>query len=346
MHMHMADALISPAVGGTMWAATAGLTMYSARKLKENPDEHIVPLMGVLGAFIFAAQMINFTIPATGSSGHLGGGMILAILLGPYAAFLTMASVLTVQALFFADGGLLALGCNIFNLGFFPCFIAYPFIYKKIAGEQPTQGRILLGAMVSAILGLQMGAFGVVVETLFSGISELPFSTFVLLMQPIHLGIGIVEGLVTAAVVSFVWKAHPEALAMAKSSAPAKAHSHKPLLIGLALFAVVAGGMLSWFASTHPDGLEWAIKGVTGKEEVEAPKAGAHGVLASLQEKLAFLPDYDFRKPEGEPEAKKEESWPDVNPGKSLAGVLGAAITLLLVGAIGFGLKKYASHHG
>ena len=344
--MHMADALISPAVGGTMWAATAGLTYYSARKLKENPDEHIVPLMGVLGAFIFAAQMINFTIPATGSSGHLGGGMILAILLGPYAAFLTMASVLTVQALFFADGGLLALGCNIFNLGFFPCFIAYPFIYKKIAGEQPTQGRILLGAMVSAILGLQMGAFGVVVETLFSGISELPFSTFVLMMQPIHLGIGIVEGLVTAAVVSFVWKAHPETLAMAKSSAPAKAHSHKPLLIGLALFAVVAGGMLSWFASTHPDGLEWAIKGVTGKEEVEAPKAGAHGVLAALQEKLAFLPDYDFKKPEGEQEAKKEESWPDVNPGRSLAGVLGAAITLLLVGAIGFGLKKYAGHHG
>jgi cobalt/nickel transport system permease protein len=68
-------------------------------------------------AFIFTAQMINFTIPGTGSSGHLGGGMILAILLGPYAGFLTMASVLAVQALFFADGGLMALGCNIFNLG-------------------------------------------------------------------------------------------------------------------------------------------------------------------------------------------------------------------------------------
>jgi len=158
--MHMADALISPAVGGTMWAATAGLTIYSARKLKGNPDEHIVPLMGVLGAFIFAAQMINFTIPATGSSGHLGGGMILAILLGPYAAFLVMASVLTIQALFFADGGLLALGCNIFNLGFFPCFIAYPFIYKKIVGEQPTQGRILAGAMASGIIALQCPVSG------------------------------------------------------------------------------------------------------------------------------------------------------------------------------------------
>ena len=123
-----------------MWAATASLTVYSAKKLKNNLDEHKVPLMGVLGAFIFAAQMINFTIPATGSSGHLGGGMILAILLGPTAAFLVMASVLTVQALFFADGGLLALGCNIFNLGFFPCFIAFPFIYKRIVGERADPG--------------------------------------------------------------------------------------------------------------------------------------------------------------------------------------------------------------
>ena len=124
--MHMADALISPAVGGTMWAVTAALTAYSAKKLKESANERIAPLMGVLGAFIFAAQMINFTIPGTGSSGHLGGGMVLAILLGPYAAFLSMASILTVQALFFADGGLLALGCNIFNMAFLSCFIAYP----------------------------------------------------------------------------------------------------------------------------------------------------------------------------------------------------------------------------
>jgi len=348
--MHMADALISPAVGGAMWAATAGLTYYSAKKLKKDVDEHIVPLMGVLGAFIFAAQMLNFTIPATGSSGHLGGGMILAILLGPYAAFLVMASVLTIQALFFADGGLLALGCNIFNLGFFPCFIAYPFIYKKIVGAQPTQGRILAGAMAAAIISLQLGAFGVVLETLFSGISELAFSTFVLLMLPIHLGIGIVEGLVTAAVVSFVWKVHPE---LVTTAAPATRHSHKPLLIGLALFAVVAGGMLSWFASTHPDGLEWSIKGVSGKAELEAPKDGVHGAMAGIQGKLAFLPDYNFKKPEeeksGKPEEapggkKEEEIWPEVSAGKSLSGILGAALTLLLAGGIGVALRRYYSH--
>ena len=150
--MHMADALISPAVGGALWAASAGLIGYCSKKVNQDPGDKKIPLMGVIGAFIFAAQMINFTIPATGSSGHLGGGMILAILLGPYAAFLTMASVLTVQALFFADGGLLALGINIFYPGFFPCFIAYPFIYKKLVGARPTQGRILVGAMAAAIL--------------------------------------------------------------------------------------------------------------------------------------------------------------------------------------------------
>src|SRR4030042_511376 len=108
--MHMADALISPAVGTTMCVVSAGLIAYSCKKVKDTADDRKVPLMGVLGAFIFAAQMINFSIPATGSSGHLGGGMILSILLGPYAAFLVMASVLVVQALFFGDGGLLALG--------------------------------------------------------------------------------------------------------------------------------------------------------------------------------------------------------------------------------------------
>src|SRR5512139_1766310 len=149
--MHLADALLSPAVGGTVWAAAAGLTAYSAKKLRKDLDEHKVPLMGVLGAFIFAAQMINFTIPATGSSGHLGGGMILAILLGPYAAFLTMASVLTVHALFFADGGLLALGCNIWNLGFFPCFLACPLIYKPLVANSKSPRRILAASLLSVV---------------------------------------------------------------------------------------------------------------------------------------------------------------------------------------------------
>ena len=349
--MHMADALISPAVGGVMWAATAGIIVHCSRRLRDGFDSLQVPLMGVLAAFIFAAQMINFTIPATGSSGHLGGGLILAVLLGPHAAFLAIASVLTVQALFFADGGLLALGCNIFNLGVFPCFIAYPFIYRKIVGDAPSRGRILAGSLAAAVIGLQLGAFGVVLETVASGISELPFSTFVLLMQPIHLAIGVVEGLVTAAVVGFVANARPEILAMASGGTAPAGVSLRKVLAGLAVAAVLTGGVLSWFASAYPDGLEWSMAGVSGKEELEAPEHGIHETLSSLQHKTAFLPDYGFRSAEPEAAAGSEApgaaaeaapAWPAVDAGTSVSGLVGGALTLLLAGLAGLLLKRRA----
>lgn len=337
--MHMADALLSPAVGGTLWAATAGITAYSAKKVQKELDEQKVPLMGVLGAFVFAAQMINFSIPATGSSGHLAGGLLLAILLGPYAGFITMASILTIQALFFADGGLLALGSNIFNLGFYSCFIAYPLIYKKIVGDEPTSGKIFLGSLLAAIVALQLGAFSVVLETLFSGISELPFQTFLLLMQPIHLAIGIVEGLITAAVVGFVWRARPEILEHATKTKPVGNISIKHVLIGLLAVALLTGGAFSWFASADPDGLEWSIFHASGKEELEADH-DVHQSLAWLQEQLSFLPDYDFKQtePSHTEGAEESPSWPAVNAGTSLAGVVGVGLTLLFVGALGFGL--------
>ena len=338
--MHMADALISPAVGGAMWAATAGLIVYSSKKVKDDLDDRKVPLMGVLGAFIFAAQMINFTIPATGSSGHLGGGMILAILLGSPAAFLTMASVLTVQALFFADGGLLALGCNIFNLGFFPCFVAYPFAYKKIVGNKPTRGCIMIGALIAAIASLQMGAFCVVLQTLFSGISELPFGTFVLLIQPIHLAIGLVEGFATAAVVLFVWRARPEILSSAVTSLPIGKRSIRRVLIGLLVAAVVIGGVLSWFASVHPDGLEWAVFKTAGIEELESPEKGLHASLADIQDKTAFLPDYGVKASTTKKEEGEHQSWPAVDPETSVSGLVGGVFTLFLALFIGLALKR------
>jgi len=338
--MHMADALISPAVGGIMWAATAGLITYCSRKVASNLEGSRVPLMGVLGAFIFAAQMINFTIPATGSSGHLGGGAILAILLGPHAAFLTIASVLTVQSLFFADGGILALGCNIFNLGFWPCFVAYPLIYRTIAGGSPSRGRIVTGAILASLAGLQLGAFSVVLETVASGISELPFGTFIMLMLPIHLAIGLVEGLVTAAVVTFVWKARPEILSLAQGLAVRTAPSFRGVVTGLALAALVTGGALSWFASAHPDGLEWSMAKVSGKEELDAPEAGVHSLLARFQEKTAFLPDYAFKSTDAPAEPETAAAWPAVDAGTSASGIVGGTMTMLLAGALGLFLKK------
>jgi cobalt/nickel transport system permease protein len=345
--MHMADALISPAVGATMCAVSAGLIAYSSRKVKDSADDRKVPLMGVLGAFIFAAQMINFTIPVTGSSGHLGGGMILSILLGPYAAFLVMASVLVVQALFFGDGGLLALGCNIFNLGFWPCFIVYPLIYKKIVGDTHTKGKIMTGSLIAAIIGLQLGAFSVVLETVFSGISELHFSTFVLLMQPIHLAIGIVEGIVTAAVVMFVWNARPEILNAAVYSKQIGQISIKRVLVWLVIAVVIIGGALSWFASENPDGLEWAMIKTAGVEDLES-KSGIHKSLSTLQEKTAFLPDYGFKQNETlapEPEAASGPVWPAVDPGTSVSGIVGGGITLMVIVLIGLFLRRRRVKH-
>lgn len=341
--MHMADALISPAVGGALWGAAAGTIAYCARKVRQELDERKVPLMGVLGAFVFAAQMINFTIPGTGSSGHLGGGLLLAVLLGPHAAFLTIASVLVVQALFFADGGLLALGCNIVNLGLFPAFVAYPLIYRTIAPPGAGQGRITAASVAAAVAGLQLGAFAVVLETVLSGISALPFSSFVLLMQPIHLAIGIVEGVVTAAVVGFVAKAHPEIVG-APSRHAAGGLGFRQLLVSLLAVAAITGGVLSWYASENPDGLEWAIAGVTGTDELEPPTDGVHGALASLQEKIALLPDYSLGKSAGQGAAEPEvASEVRGRLGTSVSGIVGGGVTLAAAFFIGFILRRRTS---
>jgi cobalt/nickel transport system permease protein len=341
--MHMADALLSPAVGTTLWAGTVAVGGYASKKLKERIDDRMIPLMGVIGAFIFAAQIINFTIPGTGSSGHLGGGMILAIILGPQAAFLVMASVLTVQALFFADGGLLALGCNIWNLGFYPCYLVYPFIYKPLVGESNNPGRILFASIVSVVLALQLGAFSVVMETLLSGKSELPFGAFVLLMQPIHLAIGVIEGFVTAGVINYVLSARPEILESIAVSRPLGAEiSLKKVMVTFAVLAVITGGALSWFASTHPDGLEWSIEKVTGKGELREVEHGIARVLKGIQGKTAFFPDYGF-KPEGNDPKKAEATpaWPGVEKGTSVSGIVGAVIVLGMIVLIGLVIRSF-----
>jgi len=192
-------------------------------------------------------------------------------------------------------------------------------------------------------VGLQLGAFAVVLETKASGISELPFGTFLLLMQPIHLAIGVVEGIVTAAVVLFVWKARPEVLAQASGgSVPMK-----KVLAGLALAAVLTGGILSWFASSYPDGLEWSMAKTSGSDELESPEGGLHGALSALQEKLAFLPDYGFRKTGGEEAAPEQPgesaAWPAVDPGTTVSGLVGGGLTLALAGLAGLVIKRMSS---
>lgn len=290
--MHMADALVAPAVAGTMYACSAAAAAYSIKKVREDDDPKKIPVMGVMGAFVFATQMINFTIPGTGSSGHLCGGMLLTALLGPYAAFLTMIGVLLIQCLLFADGGLLALGCNIWNMAFYGCFLGAFLIWRPMMKKGMSRAKIIVASVIGCMLSLQFGAFSVTLETLVSGITELPFTTFVATMQPIHLAIGLVEGLITAAVLLFVYEARPELL---QSSQEKKSRmSLKGTIVALFVAAVVIGGGVSLFASSHPDGLEWSIEKITGSTELEAD-SDVYDSAADIQEKTALLPDYAFK---------------------------------------------------
>ena len=207
--MHMADALVSPSVALTMYTASTLVAAYSIKKVREENNPRKIPLMGIMGAFVFAAQMLNFTIPGTGSSGHLCGSMLLAALLGPQAAFLTMIGILTIQCLLFADGGLLALGCNIWNMAFYGCFVGGLLIWRPLLHHGASKSRIIWASMLGSVLTLQLGAFSVVLETTASGITELPFNAFTVTMQGIHLVIGAVEGAIVASVLLFIYQARP-----------------------------------------------------------------------------------------------------------------------------------------
>lgn len=288
--MHMADALVSPAVATTMYLASGAMTIYSIKKLEEENDPQKLPMMGVMGAFVFAAQMINFTIPGTGSSGHLTGGLMLTALLGPYAGFLTMIGILAVQCLLFADGGLLALGCNIWNMAFYGCFIASMLIFKPIIQKHLSKKRLMIASILGSIVSLQLGAFSVVVETELSGITALPWNLFIGVMQPIHLAIGAVEGIITGLVLSFIYEARPELIWQGHTNKKAKT-SKKSLLAIFGILAVVVAGGLSLFASAFPDGLEWSILKLTGSTELHS-KGGVYALSSHIQKLTALLPDY------------------------------------------------------
>lgn len=312
--MHMADALISTPVA--LAAGAVAITLLGVAGYKVNHekgvDSKIVPLMGILGAFVFAAQMINFTIPGTGSSGHIIGGILLAAFLGPWAAFLTIASVLIIQCLIFADGGLLALGCNIINMGAMTTLVAYPLIFRPLTRNNQSTGRVVLASLLACLVGIELGACLVTLETKISGITALPTSTFLGLMTGIHLAIGVGEGLATAAILAFVLRARPDLLATSRSLGATSGKSYKKVLIGFGIATVLLGGGLCFFASQYPDGLEWSIQQLTGSTDLASVPDAVTSSLQNVQSATAVMPDYD----------------------SSLSGILGAAMVVVLVWAI------------
>lgn len=348
--MHMADALLSPAVAATMYVASGAAAGVSIAKLRKDDEPAKLPTMAVTAAVVFAGQMINYTIPGTGSSGHMCGGMLLSALLGPYGGFLSMIVILAIQCLFFADGGLMALGANIWNMAFYGCFVGYFLIWKPIIhsnwfgeGRSAMRKRIITASILGCVITLQLGAFSVVLETSLSGITELPFGAFLALMQPIHLAIGLIEGLVTAAVLSFVFESRPEMLRDVEEAGNGVFTGKRSLqsTIGiLAIVALVVGGGLSLFASSNPDGLEWALFGNADggystnmglDEENFGVSSNAADKAESIQEKTSFLPDYAFKDN-------------DTAAGTSVSGIVGAAmvagVAILICLAGGFFRKR------
>ena len=337
--MHMADALVSPAVAVTMYAASAaaaGVSLVQLHKEEAAAPELAkkkLPTMAVMSALVFAGQMINYTIPGTGSSGHLCGGMLLSAILGPWAGFLSMIVILAIQALFFADGGLLALGANVWNMAFYGCFVGYFLIYRPLMQGRLLAGKgrtkLVLASVLGCVVTLQLGAFSVVVETSLSGITALPFGAFAALMQPIHLAIGLVEGGITAAVLLFVYQTRPELLQCASAGAKNRCSRRAALAI-LAAAALVIGGGLSLLASSNPDGLEWSLFGneeagysanMGLDEEAYGAESAAAEKAAAVQERTSLLPDYNF-------------AGSDSAAGTSVSGLVGCALVAALAAII------------
>ena len=224
----------------------------------------------------------------------------------------------------------MALGANVWNMAFYGCFVGYFLIWRPIMhsrlfgeGKGAQRGRIILASILGCVITLQLGAFSVVLETSLSGITELPFGAFVALMQPIHLAIGLVEGLITSAVLLFVYESRPELLQeLTPADGAESKRSLKATIAILAAVALLVGGGLSLLASSNPDGLEWALFGNAdagysenmGLDEDDfGVQSSAADTAAGIQEKTSFLPDYAF-------------ADNDTPVGTTVSGIVGSAM--------------------
>lgn len=211
--MHIPDGFLNGATIGVTYAVSAGGVAFAARTAGKKLGEKHVPLMGIMAAFIFAAQMLNFPI-AGGTSGHLLGAALAAILLGPWGGILVMACVLLVQCLIFQDGGLLALGANILNMGVAGCWIAYAVCWvsiRLIGGDR--RGMLIAGfaaGWASVFIASVLCSFEL------AGSDASPLGVALPAMAGVHALIGLVEGLITAVVLGFVWATRSDLLEIEK----------------------------------------------------------------------------------------------------------------------------------
>ena len=216
--MHIPDGFLSTSTSVVTWLASTGSIGYAVRRANRELGERQVPLMGITAAFIFAGQMMNFAV-AGGTSGHLLGGALAAILLGPWAGMLVLTSVLAVQALLFQDGGLLALGANVFNMAVIGVLVGWG-VYsalKRLLGDN-ARGT-MVSSFAAAWLSVVIASLVAAAELVVSGTST--WSVALPAMGLVHVLIGIGEGLITVGVLSFLGVVRPDLLSLRQASSGA-----------------------------------------------------------------------------------------------------------------------------
>ncbi len=242
--MHIPDGFLSLLISAFCWVITIALDGIAIARTNKSLGERQVPLMGIMAAFIFAAQMINFPV-AGGTSGHLLGGALAAIMLGPWAAMLVMTSVIAVQGLLFQDGGLTVMGANILNMGLLTSIVGYG-LYRAMLGR--SQNIKLITAGFAAWLSVMTGALLTSLELWLSGTAKL--NIVIPAMLGVHALIGIGEALITVAALAFIFRTRPDILS--ESSASARG-SRGWIVAGIVVVLGVL--LLSPLASLNPDGL-------------------------------------------------------------------------------------------
>jgi cobalt/nickel transport system permease protein len=299
--MHIPDGFLSVTVSLVFWAITIGTLAYALTRVRQELGERQVPIMGVLAAVIFAGQMLNFSVTG-GTSGHLLGAAIASIVLGPWAAMLVMTCVVSVQALIFQDGGLLALGANIFNMGVVGVFVAYGIFHLIRRFTPDTRWSMSLAGFVAAWASIEVASLSCALQLSLSGTS--PANIAFPAMGGIHALIGLVEGVITVGALAFLLAARPDVL----KKESAIQHNSKFVWIGGILIAILLA-ILSPFASAHPDGLEWV--------------AEQTGFLNSMQDpSYRFIADYAVP-------GISNEAFATI-----LAGIIGVVIVLVATLAV------------
>jgi len=261
--MHIPDGFLSTLVSVVFWMVSAIAVTYALRRVGKDLGERQVPVMGVLAAAIFAGQMLNFSVTG-GTSGHLLGAALATILLGPWAAVIVLTSVVSMQALIFQDGGLLALGTNLFNMAIVGVTVSY-FVYSSI--QKLARGKswgVFIGGAAAAWFSIVIASLACALELALSGTS--PANIAVPAMGGIHMLIGIGEGLITVGALAFLYAARPDLL---RAGETANKGSAAVWIFGLGIAALLTA--LSPLASAHPDSLEWVAEQNGFLEAARAP---------------------------------------------------------------------------